>query len=113
MEDFIGREEELRDLNATYSKKWKRTCVVFGRRRIGKSELLLKFCSGKKNLFFNCIQGSESDNLTDEAEETGAILVDMNRLIGRTDLWPVHIRIEKDKKVKRREARGLSVYSSK
>jgi uncharacterized protein len=36
---------------------------VFGRRRIGKSELLMKFCSDKKTLFFNCIQGSESDNL--------------------------------------------------
>ncbi len=31
------------------------------------------------------ISGFEDDH-TDEAEETGAILVDMNRLIGRTDL---------------------------
>ena len=63
MGEFIGRDNELDFLNSLYAKSGKKTCVVFGRRKVGKSELLKQFCLGKHALYIECIQGSERDKL--------------------------------------------------
>ena len=61
---FIGRVNELQKLNAMYESGRFEMAVVYGRRRVGKSELLNHFCYGKKTIFFTAIENSAAFNLT-------------------------------------------------
>ena len=60
--DFIGRTGELSDLEKIYSEGGS-AVMVYGRRRIGKTTLLERFCEGKRNIFFRCLKDSESSNI--------------------------------------------------
>ena len=76
MADFIGRKEELRELESLYDFKGKRTCAVYGLRRLGKTTLLSEFCRGKRSVFLMMAPGSERQNLD-------AIQEEMSRILGR------------------------------
>ncbi|MDR3282151.1 MAG: ATP-binding protein [Candidatus Methanoplasma sp.] len=60
---FIGRNKELKVLNDLYAEDGFKTFAMYGRRRVGKSSILRKFCTGKKSLFFVPGPYSESINL--------------------------------------------------
>lgn len=62
MERFIGREQELNSLESAYRKDGFQMAVVYGRRRIGKTTLLRKFCEGKKNVFYTAIKTTPERN---------------------------------------------------
>lgn len=49
---FIGRENELSELNKIYRKPGFQFVVVYGRRRVGKTTLLRKFVEDKDHLYF-------------------------------------------------------------
>lgn len=49
---FTGREYELEDLNRLYNSDKFEFAVVYGRRRVGKTTLLSKFCEGKDSIFY-------------------------------------------------------------
>lgn len=49
---FIGREQELKFLNESYNSNHAEMVVVYGRRRVGKTELITKFCEEKPNIFY-------------------------------------------------------------
>lgn len=51
--EFVGRESELSRLNKLLSSRSASLIVVRGRRRIGKSRLLLEFGKGVKSFFFS------------------------------------------------------------
>ena len=51
-EIFVGREEELQELETLLKKKSASFVVVKGRRKIGKSRLLDEFCKNKKTYKF-------------------------------------------------------------
>lgn len=53
---FIGREAELKFLNDKYQEKSGQLIVLYGRRRVGKTETLREFCKGKPHVFFSCTQ---------------------------------------------------------
>jgi len=44
---FVGREKELNALEELYKEDRFQFVVVYGRRRVGKTTLLSKFCEGK------------------------------------------------------------------
>lgn len=44
---FIGREAELQFLNDKYEENKGQLIVLYGRRRVGKTETLREFCKGK------------------------------------------------------------------
>lgn len=56
---FIGREAELRFLNDKYKEKKGQLLVLYGRRRVGKTETLREFCKGKPHVFFSCTQTTD------------------------------------------------------
>ena len=60
---FIGRIKDLSELENVYCMGGS-AVLVYGRRRVGKTTLLEKFCEGKKSLFFRCLKGGESANLS-------------------------------------------------
>ncbi len=53
---FIGRKFEQNKLNNLYADKMGRIVVIYGRRRIGKSELIHEFCKNKKSIFFEGLE---------------------------------------------------------
>lgn len=63
MEKFIGRERELSRLEGIWGSERGKAVVVFGRRRIGKSSLLMRFCSDRRSIYIECVRGSLNDNL--------------------------------------------------
>jgi len=56
---FIGREAELKFLNDRYKEKKGQLIVLYGRRRVGKTETLRKFCKDKRHVFFSCTQSTD------------------------------------------------------
>jgi uncharacterized protein len=49
---FVGRKQELEDLNLLLKKKSPSLVVIRGRRRVGKSRLIQEFVKDKNNWFF-------------------------------------------------------------
>lgn len=49
---FIGRETELKFLEDKYNEKKGQLIVLYGRRRVGKTETLREFCRDKPHIFF-------------------------------------------------------------
>lgn len=60
---FIGREIELAHLETLYSSGRAELFVLYGRRRVGKTELLRTFCTGKTHIFFIATLSSDRDQL--------------------------------------------------
>lgn len=56
---FIGREAELKFLNDKYNDNGGQLIVLYGRRRVGKTETLREFCKGKPHVFFSCTQTTD------------------------------------------------------
>ncbi|MEE3488771.1 MAG: ATP-binding protein [Bulleidia sp.] len=60
---FVGRKSELAELERRYAADRKEFGVVYGRRRIGKTELIRHFAEGKKGIIFQAKQDSSYGNL--------------------------------------------------
>jgi AAA+ ATPase superfamily predicted ATPase len=60
---FVGRNDELRELNALYAKGGFQMVVVYGRRRVGKTTLLAQFASEKPTIFFTAQESNDVENL--------------------------------------------------
>jgi len=52
MNGFIGRKEELKILNRALREKKSAFIPIYGRRRVGKTELIFHFIKGKKALYY-------------------------------------------------------------
>ena len=62
-EKFIGRENELKELNELYEQNRFQLFVLYGRRRVGKTTLLNEFCKGKAAVFYSAEQSNDKLNL--------------------------------------------------
>lgn len=60
---FIGRDSELEFLNEKYKEDKAQLIVLYGRRRIGKTETLKEFCKDKKHIFYSCTQSTDGVQL--------------------------------------------------
>lgn len=60
---FIGRQEELDFLESCYSSSKAQLVILYGRRRVGKTETLHKFCEGKEHVFYSCAELPDSQQL--------------------------------------------------
>ena len=56
---FIGRKQELQFLEDKYNGKGGQLVVLYGRRRVGKTETLREFCKGKQHIFYSCREVSD------------------------------------------------------
>jgi AAA+ ATPase superfamily predicted ATPase len=61
--DFIGRERELDVLLELADSPRPELFVLWGRRRVGKTELLQRFCRGRRAVYFLAAQVRDKDNL--------------------------------------------------
>ena len=60
---FIGRENELEKLNTEFSKEMFSMCVIYGRRRVGKTYLIQKFMKEKSGSYFVGVESDKFINL--------------------------------------------------
>lgn len=65
---FIGRENELKFLNNCYESDKAEFVVLYGRRRVGKTETLTEFCKGKPNVFYSCREYTSEKQLAEFSE---------------------------------------------
>lgn len=69
--EFIGREQELSRIDKLISNGQQGNALVFGRRRIGKSELIkqaIKLNENATPIYYECRQTSEADNISSLAQ---------------------------------------------
>jgi hypothetical protein len=66
---FFNRTDELAALDERLGSGRGEYFVLYGRRRVGKSELLLKFGEGCRQLYFEASSGSRRDQLEDLSAE--------------------------------------------
>ncbi len=67
--EFVDRVEELSALEDNWTARDARFYVLWGRRRVGKTELLNHFIAGKRALYFEATETSRQDQLRDLSHE--------------------------------------------
>lgn len=60
---FFGRENELKFLQKAYQSDKAEMIVLYGRRRVGKTELLKEFCQQKPSVFYSCRKYTDQEQL--------------------------------------------------
>jgi len=60
---FVGRKDELHFLAERYQSQSGELVVIYGRRRVGKTETIKKFCEGKKHVFYTCVECPDEQQL--------------------------------------------------
>jgi len=65
---FVAREVELEQLNKFYHRKDFQIIALYGRRRVGKTELLKELVKDKKHLFFSAEETTDLLNLKKVSE---------------------------------------------
>ncbi|MDR1702339.1 MAG: ATP-binding protein [Sporomusaceae bacterium] len=60
---FIGRKAELDFLNGKYNANGGQLVVLYGRRRIGKTETIREFCKDKAHIFYSCRECADEEQL--------------------------------------------------
>ena len=65
---FIGRTQELQFLNEHYHSPKAEFIVLYGRRRVGKTELLTEFCKDKPHLFYACTETTDKQQFAKFSE---------------------------------------------
>ena len=66
---FINRTAELANLETHYRSDRAELFVLYGRRRVGKTELLRHFCADKPHIFFIATLSSDLDQLASFSQE--------------------------------------------
>jgi AAA+ ATPase superfamily predicted ATPase len=69
---FIDRVLQLGQLEKLWKSKQAELLVLYGRRRVGKTELIRRFCQGKPHVYFQAAQVADRDNLRHFAVEAAA-----------------------------------------
>lgn len=81
MAEFIDRHDEMAALEEEYRRKEASFVVLYGRRRVGKSELLKEFIRGKRAVYYLATEESEVLN-RDAFQEVAAEMLGIPLLAG-------------------------------
>lgn len=73
---FIGREEQLKKLDRVINKEELTLSLIYGRRRVGKSELVKQAIkrNNVKSFYYECKQVSDVGNATGLGEIVSEIM---------------------------------------
>lgn len=84
---FIGREQELQFLEEHYQSNQAELVILYGRRRVGKTETLKQFCRGKNHVFFTCTEVPDHTQLQKFSESLLATGMEASKYIKSFDDW--------------------------
>jgi AAA+ ATPase superfamily predicted ATPase len=84
---FVNRVSELKLLEKRYASGKAEFFVLYGRRRVGKTELLARFCEGKRSIFFVSDLGSEISLRTALSAAVNTTLFGLNQMNAVYSTW--------------------------
>jgi len=84
---FVNRALELDLLEKRYASDKAEFFVLYGRRRVGKTELLARFCEGKRSIFFVSDLGSELSLRTTLSNTINTVLFGPNQMNAVYSTW--------------------------
>jgi AAA+ ATPase superfamily predicted ATPase len=84
---FVNRVSELELLEKRYVSGKAEFFVLYGRRRVGKTELLARFCEGKRSIFFVSDLGSEISLRTALSAAVNTTLFGPNQMNAVYSTW--------------------------
>ena len=93
---FIGRDHELDVLVELAEGQSPELFVLYGRRRVGKTELLQRFCEGRRAVYFQAAQVREKDNLRAFRDALADVLGDAVGAVTFED-WHAALRFTADR----------------
>ncbi len=99
---FVDREQELEWLENIYRRKGFKLVVIFGRRRVGKTELLKEFQKDKKHIYYLCDKGGTVKNAREFARIASVFFNDVPPSVERgfEDVFEyIKRRIQPDEKI--------------
>lgn len=70
---FIGRKNELQQLNTLYKQNKFQCVIIYGRRRVGKTTLINEFIKDKDAVYFTGIESTSKDNLESFSRSIAAL----------------------------------------
>lgn len=70
---FVNRVRELAFLERRHASGQAELVILYGRRRVGKTELLRRFCEGKRHFFYVADLGTEASTLAELARRYGEL----------------------------------------
>src|SRR5258706_15083449 len=70
---FVNREYELDFLNKKWRESRPQLIVIYGKRRVGKTELVVQFAKDKPHIYFLCERISDRHQLSKFTEAIGNI----------------------------------------
>ncbi len=85
--EFIGRKREIAFLEDCYTSSDAQLVVLYGRRRVGKTELLRKFCEGKQHLFTSAKEAPAQAQLESFSQQMFAAGAPAGRYIDAYQSW--------------------------
>ncbi len=92
MQQFIDRKSEPEALRNAFESDKAELITIYGRRRVGKTSLVLKSVEGFEHLYFLADERSEGENLSEFRKKVSEFLGD--DVIARSDLdWVELFRI--------------------
>ena len=71
---FINRERELGFLEERHRSKKPEFIVLYGRRRVGKTALAVKFLEGRKGIYFLSSKEGDRENISAFSRESAGFL---------------------------------------
>lgn len=84
---FIGREAELQFLESQYRSTGGKLVVLYGRRRVGKTETLRQFCKGKPHVYFACQESPDRMQLRAFSQKLLKEKIQASAYIQEFDEW--------------------------
>lgn len=71
---FVNREQELKFLEEHYKTKTPELIIIYGRRRVGKTEITLQFSKNKPHIYFLADQRPEKDQINELKKQMSSYL---------------------------------------
>ncbi|WP_191014326.1 AAA family ATPase [Treponema zioleckii] len=96
MMKFIGREDELSFLQEKYESRRGELVIVYGRRRIGKTETISHFCLDKNPVFFTCTQTDDRNQLRNFSRKILSFNLPQSQYITEFSSWEQALLAMKD-----------------
>ena len=84
---FVGREKELAFFESKYTAENGQLIVLYGRRRVGKTETLKEFCKNKPHVFFACRECTDKLQLRTFSEKMLKEDIPARRYISQFENW--------------------------
>lgn len=73
---FFSREKEIKDINELFINP-KKSVLLYGKRRVGKTELIAQLFKNKKSIYFECIKDTVEENIrlfVNECKKSGIVI---------------------------------------